>query len=120
MLKVGNWVILSSLDLMLWVRYPHHVHIYSYSLNGFTDAWFEEDTPIYVHPKDPYKRVDVLPSTRHIVVKLNDTVLAETHTPTLLFETMLPTRYYMPKTALKWELLEESETVTKCPYKGGG
>jgi len=82
------------------------------------DAWFEEDTPIYVHPKDPYKRVDVLPSTRHIQVKISDTLVAETNAPTLLFETLLPTRYYMPKTAFKWEYIEESNTITKCPYKG--
>jgi len=82
------------------------------------DAWFEEDTPIYVHPKDPYKRVDVLPSTRHIEVKIDGITVADTHNPTLLLETLLPTRYYMPKTALKWEYLEDSKTITKCPYKG--
>jgi len=82
------------------------------------DTWFEEDTPIYVHPKDPYKRVDVLPSTRHIEVKIDGVTVADTHVPTLLFETLLPTRYYIPKTALKWEYVEESNTITKCPYKG--
>jgi len=82
------------------------------------DSWFEEDTEIYIHPKDPYKRVDIIPSTRHIVVKLNDTVIAESSAPLLLYETSLPIRYYLPKTSVNFELLEPSKSVTFCPYKG--
>jgi len=82
------------------------------------DSGFEEDKEIYVHPKDPYKRVDIIPSTRHIVVKLNDTVIAESSAPYLLFETGLPVRYYLPKTSVNFELLEPTKTVTSCPYKG--
>jgi uncharacterized protein (DUF427 family) len=82
------------------------------------DAWFEEDTEIYQHPKDPYKRVDIIPSTRHVVVKINDTVIAESSSPIFLYETMLPVRYYLPKTSLNFELIEPSNTVTHCPYKG--
>jgi len=82
------------------------------------DAWFEEDSEIYVHPKDPYKRVDIIPSTKHIVVKINDVVVAESSSPLLLFETGLRTRYYLPKTSVNFELLEPSDSVTSCPYKG--
>ena len=82
------------------------------------DAWFEEDTEIYVHPKDPYKRIDILPSTKHIVVKVNDVVVAESSSPLLLFETGLPIRYYLPKTSVNFELLEPSDSLTSCPYKG--
>ncbi|KAI4251782.1 MAG: hypothetical protein L6R42_008232, partial [Xanthoria sp. 1 TBL-2021] len=64
------------------------------------DAWFEEDQPIYQHPKDPYKRIDILPSTRKITVKVKDAVVAESSMNMFLFETMLRTRYYMPKTAV--------------------
>lgn len=82
------------------------------------DSWFEEDTEIYVHPKDPYKRIDIIPSSRHVVVKVDDTVVAETYSPLLLCETGLPVRYYLPKTSCNFELLEPSNTVTSCPYKG--
>ncbi|KAL8694125.1 MAG: hypothetical protein Q9218_001178 [Villophora microphyllina] len=63
------------------------------------DAWYEEDQQIYGHPKDPYKRIDVLPSSRKITVKVGDVVVAESTLNMFLFETMLRTRYYMPKTA---------------------
>jgi len=85
---------------------------------GAADAWFEEDEKIYVHPKDPYKRVDVLQSSRHIVVKLNGVELANTRRPRLLFETGLRVRTYIPLTDVRVDLLRNSDTVTACPYKG--
>ncbi|KAI9688951.1 MAG: hypothetical protein M1822_000688 [Bathelium mastoideum] len=82
-------------------------------------VWFEEDEQVFVHPKDPYKRVDILPSTRHIKIGLDGQVLAESSNVLCLFETGLPTRYYLPKTSVSdWALLKESSTTTKCPYKG--
>lgn len=82
------------------------------------DAWFEEDDQVYVHPRDPYKRVDVLNSSRHVQVVLGGEAVADTHRPRLLFETGLPTRYYIPKTDVRLERLVESDTRTRCPYKG--
>ena len=82
------------------------------------DSWFEEDNEIYVHPKDPYTRVDIIPSSRHIVIKVNDTVVAESSSSLLLFETGLPVRYYLPKPSCNFELLKPTQTVTSCPYKG--
>ncbi|KAL9043647.1 MAG: hypothetical protein Q9214_003171, partial [Letrouitia sp. 1 TL-2023] len=82
------------------------------------DSWYEEDQPIYQHPKDPYKRIDILPSTRKITVKANDVVVAESTLNMFLFETMLRTRFYMPKTAIEWEYTSESSTTSFCPYKG--
>ena len=64
------------------------------------DAWFEEDTPIYQHPKDPYKRIDILPSSRNITIKLEGVTIAEGSANMFLFETMLRPRYYMPKTSV--------------------
>ena len=61
------------------------------------DAWFEEDQPIYGHPKDPYKRIDILPSSRKITIKIDDVVVAESSNNMFLLETMLRTRFYMPK-----------------------
>ncbi|KAH8100061.1 hypothetical protein BXZ70DRAFT_893950 [Cristinia sonorae] len=82
------------------------------------DAWFEEDEPIYQHPKDPYKRVDVLQSSRHVRVELNGVELANTTKPRLLFETSLHVRTYIPKTDCNLALLRPSDLTTQCPYKG--
>jgi uncharacterized protein (DUF427 family) len=82
------------------------------------DAWFEEDEQILRHARDPYKRVDVLHSSRHIRVLVESTVIADTHRPMLLFETGLPVRYYIPKLDVRLELLTPTSTRTRCPYKG--
>jgi uncharacterized protein (DUF427 family) len=82
------------------------------------DAWYEEDEEVDVHPRDPRHRVDTRPSSRHVRLELAGETVAETHRPTLLFETSLPTRYYIPATDARLDLLEPSETTTGCPYKG--
>jgi uncharacterized protein (DUF427 family) len=81
------------------------------------DRWLEEDEEVFVHPRDPYHRVDVLTSTRHIRVSLNGELLAESSRPTALFESNLPPRWYLPREDIVAEL-EPSDTVTRCPYKG--
>lgn len=83
-----------------------------------TLTWFEEDERIHVHPRNPYARVDALRSRRHIVVELDGVVLADTRTPVLVFETGLPTRYYIDRIDVRFEHLEPSDTRTRCPYKG--
>ncbi|KAL0953279.1 hypothetical protein HGRIS_004529 [Hohenbuehelia grisea] len=85
---------------------------------GAMDAWFEEEEQIFVHPKDPYKRVDVLHSARHVRVEVNGVEVANTHAPILLFETTLPCRTYIRKTDCRLDLLRPSELTTQCPYKG--
>jgi uncharacterized protein (DUF427 family) len=82
------------------------------------DAWFEEDEEIFVHPRDPHARIDVLPSSRHVRIELDGVTIAESRSPRLLFETGLPTRYYLSKLDVRMDLLVPSETVTHCPYKG--
>ncbi|KAL2053729.1 hypothetical protein ABVK25_006033 [Lepraria finkii] len=82
------------------------------------DDWFEEDMPIYVHPKDPYKRIDILPSSRTVTAKVDGVTIAESSNNMFLYETSLRTRQYLPKTAARWEYLKESKTTTACPYKG--
>ena len=82
------------------------------------DAWYEEDDEIFVHPRDPYKRVDVLRSSRRVQVMLGGETVAETDRPSLLFETHLPVRYYIPRMDVRMELLTPTETHTRCPYKG--
>jgi uncharacterized protein (DUF427 family) len=80
--------------------------------------WFEEDEPVYVHPRDPYTRVDVLRSSRHVTVSLGEILLADSVRPTLLFETGHRPRYYLPLTDVDIERLEPSDSTTACPYKG--
>jgi uncharacterized protein (DUF427 family) len=82
------------------------------------DGWFEEDDEIFVHAKDPYHRIDVLRSSRHVRVEHAGRTLADTVRPVVLFETGLPARYYIPKADVRLELLEASATRTQCPYKG--
>ncbi len=82
------------------------------------DAWFEEDEEVYYHARDPYTRVDILQSSRHIRVEVDGVIVADTDKARILFETGLPARYYMPKTDVRMDLLTPSDTETHCPYKG--
>ncbi len=80
--------------------------------------WFEEDEPVYVHPRDPHTRVDILASSRQVRIEIDGTTVAESSRPHILFETGLPPRYYLPLTDVRMELLRPSATQTSCPYKG--
>lgn len=82
------------------------------------DRWFEEDEEVQIHPRDPYHRIDVCHSSRHIRVEINGKKVAETHCPVLLFETGLPIRFYIRKTDIIMKLLKPTEHQTGCPYKG--
>ncbi|KAG5647009.1 hypothetical protein DXG03_001734 [Asterophora parasitica] len=85
---------------------------------GSMDAWFEEEDEIFVHCKDPYKRVDVLQSSRHVRVEVNGTEVANTRMARFLHETSLRVRTYIPKNDCRMDLLEPSSLITHCPYKG--
>jgi uncharacterized protein (DUF427 family) len=111
------------------VERPHCVRVFTDSpIEGLTgrarvdwdalDAWFEEDEQVFVHPRDPFTRVDALRSTRRIRVELEGVLLAESASPVLVFETGLPTRYYLNRTEIDFAALLPSDTVTECPYKG--
>jgi len=82
------------------------------------DAWFEEDEEVFVHPRSPYTRVDAIRSTRSVRISLDGVVLAETSSPVMVFETGLPTRYYLNRSEINFEHLVPSDTQTACPYKG--
>ena len=84
---------------------------------GAFDAWYEEDELNVAHPRDPFHRIDVLPSSRQVRLELDGEVLADSSRPVLLFETMLPTRYYLPRVDVTAELIP-SDTTTWCAYKG--
>lgn len=82
------------------------------------DTWYEEDERVFVHPRNPYTRVDALRSTRKVRVELEGILLAESRSPVMVFETGLPTRYYLNRTEVDFSHLLPSDTVTECPYKG--
>jgi uncharacterized protein (DUF427 family) len=82
------------------------------------DRWYEEDEEVFVHPRDPYHRVDVVESSRPVRVVLGGETVAETRRARFLFETGLPVRYYIPREDVRMSLLAPSDTKTRCPYKG--
>ena len=82
------------------------------------EHWFEEDVEVTVHPRDPYSRIDALKSSRHVVVRIDGTIVADSHNPTILFETGVPARYYLPPDDVRLDLLTPGELSTGCPYKG--
>jgi uncharacterized protein (DUF427 family) len=82
------------------------------------DTWYEEDDEVYVHPRDPYHRVDVLNSSRHVQITVLGELVADSRRPRVLVETGLPIRFYLPRQDVRMELLVPSATRTQCPYKG--
>jgi uncharacterized protein (DUF427 family) len=82
------------------------------------DSWFEEDEQVFVHPRNPYTRVDALRSTRSVSVGIDGIDLARSSSTMMVFETGLPTRYYFNRTEVRFDHLVRSDTVTACPYKG--
>ena len=82
------------------------------------DSWFEEDEEVFVHPRNPYTRVDALRSGRKVEIALDGVVLARSSRTVMVFETGLPTRYYFDRLDVDFQHLRASDTVTSCPYKG--
>jgi uncharacterized protein (DUF427 family) len=84
---------------------------------GF-DAWYEEDERTVGHPRDPFHRIEIVHSSRHVVVEHDGQVVADSTRPYLLFETQLPVRFYLPREDVRAELLEPSDHSSQCAYKG--
>jgi uncharacterized protein (DUF427 family) len=82
------------------------------------DEWFAEDEQLHGHPRDPYHRIDVYPTARRVRVSLDGEVLADSVRAKALFETGLPTRWYLPRDDVRLDLLEASAKQTRCAYKG--
>lgn len=116
-LKVGNreargatlWHITSKIDEL-----ADHLKFEWAAMDG----WFEENEEVFVHPRDPYTRVDILQGDRSVRVEVDGVTVADTTQPRLLFETNLPVRYYLPKTDVRMDLLRPTDTHSECPYKG--
>ena len=82
------------------------------------DRWLEEDEEVFVHARDPRKRIDITISGREVEVVLGGETVARTNAAMFLFETDLPTRYYVPADDVRMDLLTPSESRSQCPYKG--
>jgi uncharacterized protein (DUF427 family) len=80
--------------------------------------WYEEDEEIFVHARDPFRRVDCLPSSRRVEVIVDGETVADSRRGTFLFETGMPTRYYLPISDTRLDLLSPSRYISRCPYKG--
>ena len=83
---------------------------------GF-DAWLEEDEPLLGHARDPYHRIDMRRSSRAVRIELDGTLLAQSTRAVLLFETSLPTRFYLPREDVT-AAMRPSDKRTICAYKG--
>jgi uncharacterized protein (DUF427 family) len=82
------------------------------------DHWYEEDEEVFVHPRDPFHRVDVLPTSRRVRVSLDGTELADTTRAQVLYESGLQPRWYIPREDVRLEAMRASDEQTQCPYKG--
>ena len=85
---------------------------------GKLDRWLEEERETHVHARDPYHHIAVMPSSRHVRVSVDGTLLAESRSPTVLFESGIRPRWYFRPEEVRLDLLQESSTRTRCPYKG--
>ena len=121
---VAQWYDLEAGDRLIphaaWVRdVPELQDLLVLSWEpGLLDRWLEEEEEVSGHPRDPYKRVEALASGRHVRIAVDDEVLADSHSPVLLFETGLPTRYYLPREDVNLAALAASDNRSFCPYKG--
>jgi uncharacterized protein (DUF427 family) len=121
---VTQWFDLTVGDRLLphaaWIRDERKLAdrvIFSWQ-EGLIDRWTEEDEEVAGHPRDPHHRVDALPSSRHITVSVDGKTLADSRRPVLLFETSLPTRFYLPAEDVDLTGLSATDNHSHCPYKG--
>jgi uncharacterized protein (DUF427 family) len=82
------------------------------------DAFYEEDERILGHAADPYHRIDIRRTSRHLVAQLGDHVVADTHAPLVLYESGFAPRWYVPRADIAADALEPVQEQTFCPYKG--
>ncbi|WP_211879691.1 DUF427 domain-containing protein [Pseudarthrobacter albicanus] len=98
---------------------PDDPHLAGYVVLDFgAFDWLEDDEEIIGHPRDPFHRVDIRASSLKVEVALDGVTLASTNGAQLLYETMLPVRYYIPPEDVRLDLMEASPKRTVCPYKG--
>ncbi len=82
------------------------------------DAFYEEDERIVGHAADGYHRIDIRQSSRNLVVRHNDRIVADTRRPLVLYESGFAPRWYVPRADVDQTMLTPVEYQTFCPYKG--
>jgi uncharacterized protein (DUF427 family) len=82
------------------------------------DAFYEEDERILGHAADPYHRIDIRRTSRHLAVRQGDRVIADSHAPLVLYESGFAPRWYVPRTDIDADALDAVAGQTFCPYKG--
>ena len=82
------------------------------------DAFYEEDERIAGHAADPYHRIDIRQTSRHLLVRDGDRVIADTTGPLALYESGFAPRWYVPAADVDQSALSPVPGQTFCPYKG--
>lgn len=82
------------------------------------DEWFAEAEQLFGHPRDPYSRIDVCRTARHVRVCVDGHVLADSRRARVLYEAALPPRWYLPPEDVRTDLLVSSGHMSRCAYKG--
>ena len=82
------------------------------------DSWYEEEEQVFAHPRNPYHRVDCIPTTRSLRVELAGMAIVDTTETIGVYETCLAPRLYVDRAHLLADVLRPSATTTYCPYKG--
>jgi len=85
---------------------------------GAMDEWLEEDEPLFGHARDPYSRIDVRETSRHVTVSIGGQTVADSRRTRVLFEAGLPPRWYFPIEDVRMDLLGATDRQTTCAYKG--
>jgi uncharacterized protein (DUF427 family) len=82
------------------------------------DSFYEEDDRIVGHAADAYHRIDIRQSSRRLVVKHGERLIADTTRPLVLYESGFAPRWYVPRQDIDGKALIPAEGQTFCPYKG--
>jgi len=118
-IKVGTQIVESAAQRLFSVSedFPELLDHYYFSWAKLEKVT-EEDEVVHSRPKNPWVRIDSLHSSRHVVININGVKIAETRRPVLMFETGVPTRYYIPKGDIKMDQLEQVSSDSFCAYRG--
>jgi uncharacterized protein (DUF427 family) len=82
------------------------------------DAFYEEEERIVGHAADSYHRIDIRQTSRNLVVRHSDRIIADTRRPLVLYESGFAPRWYVPRADVDESALTPVKHQTFCPYKG--
>ncbi len=70
------------------------------------------------HQQHPDHKVLEKVSKDHFLVKVDGKIIADSNDVIEVDEDENPARFYFPRSDVKMNLLERTDTTTKCPFKG--